>query len=73
MSEYLNRNFILEPNNQETIDNLRNYKKLIEERYEGYKKVIYRYYNLFAAPYAAPYVAPYADPYSAPYVAQYGY
>ena len=77
VSEYLNRNFILEPNNQETVDNLRNYRKLIEERYEGYKKVIYRYYNLFAAPYAAPYVAPYvapyAAPYAAPYVAQFGY
>ena len=50
MKEYLNNNFIIEPNNQETIDNLNNYLEMIEERYSGYKKSIYSFYNLDSAP-----------------------
>ena len=50
VSEYLKRNFILEPENQETKQNLTNYLKLIEERYDGFKKVIFQFYNLLAAP-----------------------
>ena len=48
--EYLNNNFILEPNNEETKQNLENYLKLIEERYKGFKEVVFKFYNLFAAP-----------------------
>ena len=50
--EYLNNNFILEPNNEETKKNLENYLKLIEERYKGFKEVVFKFYNLFAAPIA---------------------
>ena len=47
---YLNRNFILEPNNQETKDNLSNYLNLIQNRYTEFKNVIFQFYNLYAAP-----------------------
>ena len=50
IGEYLNKNFILEPNNQETKNNLKNYLQLIEERYKGFKKVVFQFYNLAAAP-----------------------
>ena len=52
VKEYLNNNFILEPNNEETKNNLENYLKLIEERYKGFKEVVFKFYNLFAAPIA---------------------
>ena len=48
--EYLNKNFILVPNNEEIKNNLKNYLKLIEERYKGFKEVVVKYYNLGAAP-----------------------
>ena len=48
--EYLNNNFILEPDNNETKNNLNNYLKLIEERYNGFKEIIFKFYNLNAAP-----------------------
>ena len=47
---YLNKNFILEPNNQETRDNLSNYLNLIQNRYTEFKNVIFQFYNLYAAP-----------------------
>ena len=50
VSEYLKNNFIREPDNQETKQNYNNYLKLMEERYEEFKKVIYIFYNLCAAP-----------------------
>ena len=50
--EYLNNNFVLEPDNEKTKENLRNYLKLIEERYNGFKEVVFKFYNLFAAPIA---------------------
>ena len=53
VQDYLNTNFILEPNNQETKVNLSNYLNLIKERYTEFKNVIFHFYNLFAAP--APY------------------
>ena len=37
VSDYLKNNFILEPNNQETINNLDNYFKIIDGRYSGFK------------------------------------
>ena len=37
VSDYLKNNFILEPNNQETNNNLDNYFKIIEGRYSGFK------------------------------------
>ena len=37
VSDYLRNNFILEPNNQETINNLDNYFKIIDGRYSGFK------------------------------------
>ena len=48
--EYLNKNFVLEPNNRETKKILENYLKLIEERYKGFKQVVFKFYNLAAAP-----------------------
>jgi hypothetical protein len=48
--EYLNNNFILEPDNQNTKNNFENYIKLIEDRYSEYKKVVFSFYNLDAAP-----------------------
>ena len=50
--DFLNSNFILEPDNEKTKENLKNYLKLIEERYNGFKEVVFRFYNLFAAPIA---------------------
>jgi len=37
VSDYLKNNFILEPNNQETNNNLDNYYKIIDGRYSGFK------------------------------------
>ena len=37
VSDYLKNNFILEPNNQETNNNLDNYFKIIDGRYSGFK------------------------------------
>ena len=48
--EYLNNNFILEPNNKATKNNLENYLKLIEDRYKGFKEVVSKFYNLAPAP-----------------------
>ena len=48
--EYLNNNFILAPNNEEIKKNLKNYLKLIEERFNGFKEVVVKFYNLGAAP-----------------------
>jgi len=48
--EYMNNNFILEPNNKETKNILQNYLKLTEDRYKGFKKVVFQFYNLAAAP-----------------------
>ena len=48
--EYLKNNFVLEPDKKETKDNLNNYLKLIEERYDGFKKIIFEFYNLNDAP-----------------------
>ena len=50
VQDYLNRNFIFEPNNQETKDNLRNYLNLINDRYTKFRNVIFQFYNLYAAP-----------------------
>ena len=50
VSEYLKNNFILEPDNQDTKQNLNNYLKLMEERYDGFKKIVFQFYNLNAAP-----------------------
>ena len=47
VEDYLNKNFVLEPNNDKTKNNLKNYLNLIKERYEGYKRVIFAYYRLF--------------------------
>ena len=44
--DFLNENFVIEPNNQETKDNLSNYLELIEDRYTGYKNIIYYFYEL---------------------------
>ena len=55
VQDYLNTNFILEPNNQETKVNLSNYLNLIKERYTEFKNVIFHFYNLIAAPAPAPY------------------
>jgi uncharacterized protein YegL len=49
VSEYLRNNFILEPDNQDTKQNLNNYLKLMEERYDGFKKIVFQFYNLNAA------------------------
>ena len=48
--EYLNNNFVLNPDEKDTKDNLNNYLKLIEERYDGFKKIIFDFYNLSASP-----------------------
>ena len=37
VKDYLKNNFILDPNNQETINNLDNYFKIIDGRYSGFK------------------------------------
>ena len=50
IGEYLNKNFILDPNNNKAKNNLENYLKLIEERYKGFKEVVFQFYNLDAAP-----------------------
>lgn len=48
--DYLQNNFILEPNNNETNENLTNYLKLIDKRYLEHKNIIYKFYNLDSAP-----------------------
>ena len=50
--DYLQKNFVIEPDNNEMNENLKNYLKLIEQRYSEHKNVIYRFYNLAAAPLA---------------------
>jgi len=50
--DYLQKNFVIEPDNNEMNENLNNYLKLIEQRYSGHKIVIYKFYNLEAAPLA---------------------
>ena len=53
IEDYLRKNFVLEPNNNATRRNLNNYMKLIKNRYEGFKKVIFAFYHLYASlPYA---------------------
>jgi hypothetical protein len=44
VSDFLSKNFILEPDNKETKDNLNNYKKMMEERYTYFKKMIFGIY-----------------------------
>ena len=44
VSDFLNKNFIIEPYNTETTNNLANYKKMMEERYTNFKNVIFRFY-----------------------------
>lgn len=48
--DYLIRNFTLEPDNQETNENLTNYINLIEKRFTGFKKTINNCSNLSAPP-----------------------
>ena len=50
--DYLLNNFVFEPNNDETNKNVNNYLNLIDKRYLHYKDVIYKFYNLVAAPVA---------------------
>jgi hypothetical protein len=50
--DYLLNNFVIEPNNDETNKNINNYLNLIDKRYLHYKDVIYKFYNLVAAPVA---------------------
>ena len=50
VTEYLNNNFTLDPNNKETKKNLENYLKLIAERYKGFEDIVVEFYNLVAAP-----------------------
>ena len=44
VSDFLSKNFIIEPDNKETKDNLNNYKKMMEERYTYFKKMIFGIY-----------------------------
>ena len=50
--DYLLNNFVFEPNNDETNKNFNNYLNLIDKRYLHYKDIIYKFYNLVAAPVA---------------------
>ena len=50
--DYLQKNFVIEPDNNEMKENLNNYLKLIDQRYSEHKNVIYKFYNLVAAPFA---------------------
>ena len=50
VKEYLDNNFGTEPDTTENKKLLNNYYKLIEERYNGFKKLIDIFYNLNAAP-----------------------
>ena len=50
MSDYLNNNFVIEPNIKETTNNFQNYKKLIEDRYSEFHDGVQKFYNLMAAP-----------------------
>ena len=44
VSDFLSKNFIIEPYNKETKDNLKNYKKMMEERYTYFKRIIVGFY-----------------------------
>jgi hypothetical protein len=48
IEDYLRKNFVLESNNDATRSNLNNYMNLIKNRYEGFKKVIFAFYHLYA-------------------------
>ena len=48
--EYLKNNFGSEPDSQENKEILNNYLKMLEQRYQGFKKFIVKFYNLGAAP-----------------------
>ena len=50
VSDYLNNNFVIEPNIKETTNNFQNYKKLIEDRYSEFHDGVQKFYNLMAAP-----------------------
>ena len=44
VSDFLSKNFMIEPDNNETKDNLNNYKKMMEERYTHFKTLIVGFY-----------------------------
>ena len=44
VSDFLSKNFIIEKDNIETKDNLNNYKKMMEERYTYFKRIITAFY-----------------------------
>ena len=44
VSDFLSKNFIIEPDNIETKDNMNNYKKMMEERYTYFKRIITAFY-----------------------------
>ena len=46
VSDFLNNNFVIEPNNQEMKDNLANYLNIIKDRYTKYQNIIYDFYEL---------------------------
>ena len=48
--EYLKNNFGSEPDSEENKEILNNYLKMLEQRYQGFKKFIVKFYNLGAAP-----------------------
>ena len=48
--EFLNKNFIVEPDNQETKKIKQNYIKMIDDRYEKFKKVVFIFYNIIVVP-----------------------
>ena len=48
--EYLKNNFGTEPDSEENKEILNNYLKMLEQRYQGFKKFIVKFYNLGAAP-----------------------
>ena len=48
--EYLKNNFGTEPDSDENKEILNNYLKMLEQRYQGFKKFIVKFYNLGAAP-----------------------
>ena len=48
--EYLKNNYGTEPDSEENKEILNNYLKMLEQRYQGFKKFIIKFYNLGAAP-----------------------
>ena len=48
--EYLKNNFGAEPDSDENKEILNNYLKMLEQRYQVFKKFIVKFYNLGAAP-----------------------